>query len=333
MREPTALSGGAMSAAQFCDRREPLGVYAQTLFAAATIPAEFPEVSTSKYMSSKGGARVVPEPSNVAFETVVEASPKWSGPEVAVVGSEFFEFLPFQRSEIATHVLGGMLNAIGCGVAIQALLKHRGSLRRRWLSTVRSVLTAMYSADLVSGLLHWAFDTWFDETNVSLQRMVRIVREHHIYPQKIFNYGVHQEVGLMSWFGLLGLAPACLTYIARTKSERTVEPATLAAGLVYSLLITFSLEFHKLGHRFQRGRLVQALQAAHLILSPEHHMKHHAREHDAYYCLVNGIGDLTLGRLGFFRFLESTMTALTGMKPRDNDRRWRRGFGRWIAPD
>lgn len=273
------------------------------------------------------------EPSDLAFATLGKASPKWSEPEDDVVGSEFFEFLPFQRGEIATHVAGGMLNAIGCAVALQSLLKNRRLLRRRWLSSALSVLTAMYSADLVSGLLHWAFDTWFDETNVSVRRMVRIVREHHIYPQKIFNYRVHQEVGLMSWFGLLGLAPAFLTHIARTKSERTFQPGLLAAGLVYSLLITFSLELHKQGHRFRRGRLIRILQAAHVMLSPEHHMKHHACEHDGYYCLVNGIGDVTLGRFGFFRFLESAITALTGMKPRDNDRRWRRGFGRSVAPD
>jgi TMEM189-like protein len=199
-----------------------------------------------------------------------------------------------------------------------------------------SVTAAMYSADVVSGLLHWAFDTWFDETNTPTQRMVRIVREHHIYPQKIFNYGVGQEVGLMSWFGLLGLGPAYINYLVRTQTRRTVRPVdldALAAGLVYSILITFSLEFHKQGHRFKRGRLVRALQAAHVILSPEHHMKHHSGEHDDYYCIVNGFGDSTLGRLGFFRLLESGVTTLTGMKPRENDREWRRRFGRWVAPD
>jgi len=250
-----------------------------------------------------------------------------------VVGSEFFQFLPFKRSEIATHVAGGMLNATACGFAGRALLKDRHSLRRRWPSTVLAVAAGIYSADVVSGLLHWAFDTWFDQTNTAFQRIIRIVREHHIYPQKIFNYAAHEEVGLMSWFGLLGFVPVCLSYITRTKPERTVAPTVLTASLVYSLSITFSLELHKQGHQFQPGRLCRALQASHVILSPELHMKHHAREHDAYYCIVNGLGDLTLGRLGLFRFLESAITALTGVKPRENDRQWRRRFGRWVAPD
>ena len=298
------------------------------------IPAEDKEVRLANTCRRKEeGTHIVPERSNVAIETVIKASPKWSGPADVVAGSELFQLPPYQRGEIATHVVGGLLNASGCAFALQALLKDRSALRHRWPSTVVSVAIGMYSADVMSGLLHWAFDTWFDETNVTFQRMIRIVREHHIYPQKVFNYRVHEEVGLMSWFGLLGLGPACLAYIARTKSERTVESSALAGGLGYSLLVTFSLEFHKQGHRFQRGRLIHALQAAHVVLSPKQHMKHHALEHDTHYCFVNGIGDLTLGKLGFFRFLESGMTALTGMKPRENDRQWRRRFGRWVADD
>ena len=288
---------------------------------------------TNTHFRKEEGTYIVPERSNVAIETVIIASPKWSGPADVVAGAELFELPPFQPSEIATHVVGGLLNASGCAFALRALLKDRSSLRHHWPSTVASVAIAMFSADMVSGLLHWAFDTWFDETNVTFQRMIRIVREHHIYPQKVFNYPVHQEVGLMSWFGLLGLAPACLTYVARKKSERTVAASALAGGLLYSFLITFSLEFHKQGHRFQRGRFIHALQAAHVVLSPKQHMKHHALEHDTHYCFVNGIGDLTLGKLGFFRVLESGMTALTGMKPRENDRQWRRRFGRWVADD
>lgn len=296
--------------------------------ATSNLPSRSTDGSRPRHLAPR-----VPEHTDNAFDYVLKASPKWSGPADVVVGSEFFEFLPFQRSEIATHVIGGVLNVTACGFAFRALLKNRKSLRRRWPATALSIATGIYSADMVSGLLHWAFDTWFDENNVTFQRIIRIVREHHIYPQKIFNYRVHDEIGLMSWFGLLGLGPACLAYVLKVKSERTVEPAVLTAGLVYSLFITFSLELHKQGHRFRRGRLSHALQAAHVILSPEQHMKHHASEHDAYYCLVNGVGDLTLGKLGIFRLLESATAALTGMKPRENDRQWRRRFGRWVAPD
>lgn len=67
------------------------------------------------------------------------------------------------------------------------------------------------------------------------------------------------------------------------------------------------------------------------MLSPRWHYKHHAKEHDTHYCLVNGIADATLGRAGLFRWLECLVSATTGAAPRSNDRTWRRRFGRWVS--
>jgi ubiquitin-conjugating enzyme E2 variant len=161
--------------------------------------------------------------------------------------------------------------------------------------------------------------------------VVLIVREHHVYPQRIFNYKLLQDVGILSWFGFAGVAP--LYWNRRRLSARAGSGARfgLVSGLTFSVLLTLSLEFHKMGHRTDAGKVISALQRSHLVLSPRHHLKHHSREHDSDYCLVNGIGDLTLGRLGLYRLLEVLVGSVTGLQPRSNDRIWRRRFGRWVS--
>jgi ubiquitin-conjugating enzyme E2 variant len=189
-----------------------------------------------------------------------------------------------------------------------------------------AIAGGVYAADLVSGLLHWTFDTWFTEETPVVRRVVLIVREHHIYPQKVFKYPITQDIGIMIPFGLLGIAPT-----VALAARRRVGTRSVVAALFYSVLVTFSLDLHKLGHRTDATGMLRWAQRFHLVLSPEWHFKHHAKEHDAHYCLVNGTADMTLGRIGLFRWLERTVTTITGQSPRANDRQWRGRFGRWVS--
>jgi ubiquitin-conjugating enzyme E2 variant len=91
------------------------------------------------------------------------------------------------------------------------------------------------------------------------------------------------------------------------------------------------LEFHKCGHRVRGVRAVRALQRLHLLLSPEHHLRHHSGRHDRNYCLITGIADRTLGRLGAFRGLERLISAASGAVPRQNDEVWLRRYGRGLG--
>ncbi|RDI55582.1 fatty acid desaturase CarF family protein [Nocardia mexicana] len=262
-----------------------------------------------------------------AVPDTIPAGPKWTGPDDPAPGSEYFAQPSYSRREIATHVAGAVLNAGACVAVAVELVRAGGTPSSRIPSAVAGLLAGGYAADLASGVLHWAFDTWFDENTPGVRRVVLIVREHHIYPQRIFNHGLAQDVGIMSWFGLAGVAPSLLT----ARSRGMVADLTRVAGLSFSVLLTLSLEFHKIGHRTESPRAIAALQHAGILLSVKHHMKHHAREHDSHYCLVNGVGDRTLGRLGLFRLLERAVRASSGIDPRTDDRLWRRRFGRWVS--
>lgn len=238
------------------------------------------------------------------------------------------DFKPMTPAGLAVHAAGGALNAASSAAAVVFLVRNRDVGRAALAPSLAGAAAGTYVADLVSGLLHWSFDTWFDEDIEPLRRMVYLVREHHMRPARIFRYRLRDEAGILSWFAFALSAPL---FARAMRSPGPVGPARYAAvvgGLVMATELVVALEFHKYGHRFRRGRVPRALQRAGLLLSPELHLTHHSGGHDRQYCLITGVADLTLGRLGLFRGLERAITAVTGAQPRRDDVEWCLRYGR-----
>jgi ubiquitin-conjugating enzyme E2 variant len=237
---------------------------------------------------------------------------------------------PLTRRAVVVQSTGVVLNAAATFAAVVFLASHVGVLGS-WagaLLALAGFLVGTFVADFVSGLLHWAFDTWFDLGVTPLRRMVFIVREHHVRPQRIFTYGVKEEIGVLSWFALLLSAPLFALALLPGGAVGPLRYALAATGVVISLDIVFMLEFHKWGHRIRRPRAIRILQRMQLLLPPEEHLCHHRGAHDVNYCLITGIADRTLGRAGVFRWLERVVSALTGAVPREDDREWTRKYTR-----
>lgn len=230
--------------------------------------------------------------------------------------------------DMGVHLLGGVANGVVALTAVLFLASNVELLSHSWTLVLLGIALGTFTADLVSGLLHWAFDTWFHEDLPLVRRMVLLVREHHTHPQRIFRYNFWQDAGMLSWFALVTSAPLLWSALRSAGTPGSSECLLVVAGLTLSVEIVFMFEFHKCGHRVRRGGVVRTLQRLHLLLSPDHHLRHHSGRHDRNYCLINGVADQTLGRLGIFRALECVISALTGAVPRENDREWRRRFGR-----
>jgi TMEM189-like protein len=218
------------------------------------------------------------------------------------------------------RLLGGFLNLL---VLSWAVARLAGQLSAAWQPALLAGCliafgVATFAADLTSGLLHWAFDTWFSTTKGAFRRMVSIVREHHVKPDEIFSFRFATDSGMLSWFG--GSGAFVLLMASRLVGDRPVLVVSLClAAVVYSLDVALMFEYHKWGHRRRRGRMARAAQRCGLLLSPDHHLRHHRGAHDSHYCLINGLADRTLGEWGLFRGLERLISAVTGVQPRAED--------------
>lgn len=249
-------------------------------------------------------------------------------PAAPVTPTDGFVVEPFSFGDYAIHLTGAMINLAATVPALFFLVSHVGMLSRGWAFAVLGIAAGTFVADFVSGVLHWAFDTYFSDRNSSVKRMVVLVREHHIFPNRILQYSVWREAGMLSWFGvLLAAAPYGVALLAGGVPG-PLRWALVITGLAMCQEITFMLEFHKAGHRPERGWVVRSLQKARLLLSPEHHLQHHAGQHDSHYCLINGLADATLGRLGAFRALEAAIKRTTGAVAREHDKTVLARYGR-----
>jgi hypothetical protein len=230
-----------------------------------------------------------------------------------------FHVEAYSLSDLAFHIAGGALNMALQIAALWWIAARSGYSRFSAGGILVTLLAAMFVADFVSGFLHWMFDTWWSETTPIVRRMVIMVREHHVYPGRIFKFGIFHDAGTLSWITVFLTLPL---YVAvwLTKVTTMAQGYFVLGAVVTTVLIVFMLEFHKAGHSPCAPSWVRALQKLGLVLSPKHHLAHHHGAHDRNYCLINGHVDRTLGALGIWRFFERIVTLVTGAVPARDDR-------------
>jgi ubiquitin-conjugating enzyme E2 variant len=235
---------------------------------------------------------------------------------------------PYTQGEVRFHMFGAVLNAAVLLAGLVSVIGTWTTASPSWPVIALAVLAGFYAADLGSGLLHWAFDTWFNENITFLRRMVLQVREHHVYPNRIFHISFLHDAGTLSWIALIVTGPLVLWALL---SGGLIASYAVLAAVVFNVLLVTMLAFHKCGHRARQPFWIRLLQKSGLLLSVNHHSQHHQGNHDFNYCLINGWADRTLGRLGLFRGLEWMIARWSGAQPQLNDHEWLRRFGRKVV--
>lgn len=201
------------------------------------------------------------------------------------------------------------------GFFVLAALTCRALLPHVDATVVFSAAFGWLGADLVSGLVHWFFDTWLrHDTPVLGSVFVRPFREHHVDPLSITRHDFVEVNGsnCLATCPVLGAA-LCLDL----DSAPTRALATVLLALCLGIFATN--QFHRWAHLPDPPRPIRALQDLGLILGRHHHAGHHVAPYDRRYCITTGWLNAPLDRIGFFRGLERVISALTGATPRAED--------------
>lgn len=186
------------------------------------------------------------------------------------------------------------------------------------ITTMGAIVIGYFLADVASGLVHWATDTWFSEKQFG--RLIAIAREHHTHPSHILGYRFLENATLGSAPSALFIGPLALLIALQPRSDFLY--ATMIVFLLISLTLLFGTSLHNIGHRKVKSRILIVAQQLRLVITPAYHHVHHSGDQTTRYCTVNGWANPLLDRLRFWRALERLISGITGAVPREDDVRW-----------
>jgi sterol desaturase/sphingolipid hydroxylase (fatty acid hydroxylase superfamily) len=216
------------------------------------------------------------------------------------------------------------LAAIAAAYALVILLGARIAIQASggWWIPV-ALLAGIGAADFVSGLVHWAADTWGRDDLPILGRLLLVpFRVHHVNPGDFLRRGfvdVNGDVAIVAVPVLLALASIRL--------DTAPAVAAVTFGVVFCAASMLTNQIHQWAHMPRPPRVVRRLQGAGLLLRPHHHAAHHARPYDVRYCITTGWWNGPLERAGFFRRLERLIMAVTRAPARGDDKRYEERYG------
>jgi ubiquitin-conjugating enzyme E2 variant len=188
-------------------------------------------------------------------------------------------------------------------------------------SPARCVLVALCAilgwivADFLSGLVHWAGDSWGSiRTPFIGPWFIRPFREHHSDPQAMTRHAFIETNGASC---LASLPPLAVAALLPVEGHASAFAQSLLFFTALGMLV--ANQCHKWAHAdpARLGPLVRGAQRLRLVLSPEHHRLHHAQPFDSHYCTASGWMNIPLNAIGFFRVLEYVIGKTCGAVPRN----------------
>ena len=133
-------------------------------------------------------------------------------------------------------------------------------------------------ADLFSGIVHWALDTYGSvRTPIVGPAIIRPFRDHHADPAGMTRHDFIEVNGA-----------SCLGCLPLLAASFFVDGFAHALLLCTCVGILFTNQCHKWAHAEKRSFLIEKLQKLGIVLRPEEHAKHHTPPYDSHFCTANG---------------------------------------------
>jgi ubiquitin-conjugating enzyme E2 variant len=162
-------------------------------------------------------------------------------------------------------------------------------------------------ADVVSGIAHWFCDTFFhDDTPLIGRAFIHPFREHHADPLAITRHDFF-EVNGNSCLALLPVVTVVLLLGQPDQGEAVPALFAQSMSLGFALATFATNQIHKWAHQPRPALPVRWLQAAGLVLRPEHHSRHHASPYRQAFCITAGWLDPLLDRTRVFERIENAV--------------------------
>lgn len=154
------------------------------------------------------------------------------------------------------------------------------------LLTLLAAPCGWLTSDLLSGLLHWAFDTFGSvSTPIVGKAFIRPFREHHADPEKMTRHDFIETHGA-----------SCLAALPFLVATSVMPLAGWLSIFAQALLLFIALgalatnQCHKWAHMEEVATpaLVRWAQRWQLVLPREHHRLHHTPPFDTHFCMSSG---------------------------------------------
>lgn len=176
-----------------------------------------------------------------------------------------------------------------------------------WTSDVR-LLLGMLMADFISGIVHWAADTW-DRVTLPIigPRVLMAFRNHHVNPLDITKKDFINVNGHNILLALFAIASAA--FVSVYNSSLVFVTLTI---LFFGITTLVTNQIHQFAHMKNPPRFARVLQRSGIILTCHHHQSHHTAPFTTNYCITTEWLNTPLRYIRFFAALESTITFLTG---------------------
>ncbi len=194
-----------------------------------------------------------------------------------------------------------------------------------WLIAL-AIPAGLVGGDFISGVVHWAADTYGSETTPIVgSSLVKPFRRHHTYPRDICTHKLVETVGNVTILAVPVLT-GCLYLLWLLPESGWLAFAVVCVSLM-AIATVATNQFHKWAHQENPSSFARWLQRTRLVLDPAHHNLHHTEPFDMHYCITNGWLNPLLNRLNFFRRLEATLQFLGIETAKAKDERLSRGIG------
>ena len=165
----------------------------------------------------------------------------------------------------------------------------------------------LFFADMLTGLVHWAEDTYGDPNWKFMGIGKHVVWPnliHHKYPREMIKGTWLDRV----WTSVVFIV--ILTAIVWAFGGLTIEVAAVF------WIAVWGNEFHCWTHRSpqENGKFITFLQKIYILQAPKQHAKHHFSPYDTNFCVMFSFVNPILQFLRFWKILEGTLS-LIGLKP------------------